>query len=55
MQKFGWEIVLIILGVVAIINAGSPLINRINISQGPITALIVLGIIIYLLLQKYKV
>lgn len=55
MQKYGFEIFLFVLGVIAIGNVISPFIKSIEVNQGPVTALVVLGIIGYLLLQKHKI
>jgi len=53
-KKHGWEITLLVLGFISIVNLFLPIIDNVRISQGSVTALIVIGIIIYLLNRKYE-
>jgi len=53
-QYKGWQIVLGFLGAIAIINLFTPLLNKIELEQGTLTALLILGVIIYLLFKDFK-
>ena len=50
----GYQILLGIFGFIAIINALAPWIKSIENSQGQLSALLLVGIILYLLFKDYK-
>mgnify|MGYP001584699066 CR=1 FL=1 len=54
-KMYGLDLFLIILGFIEIARIIFPFVNQIQIANGGISGLVVLGIIFYLLANKWKV